>query len=262
VQIETVESMEEMAKYLRLLVYGEPGTGKTWFCASAVLDETTSPVMYLNYHGQITSLRSNPKYIKAMDAGRLVILTLGNYNELNRIYSWLFRGAGSSANLDKLFPVFPKTVIVDSITELQRAEVLRIAGNTPGKFAQEVLPPEIQHWGRLLNEFTLLADLFYHLPMHVVFAGLEAVDFGTREVGKPPQVVGYRLALQGQAQRQFPAYALTLMRLDKAARNAKGYNVGYTRSSMAKTKEQSGMLPEKIPSPSIPLLAKMLRGSK
>ncbi len=257
--LETVETVTELAKYLRLMVYGEPGTGKTWFGASAALDELTSPVLYINYKGQIASLRSNPKYMKALKDGRLVIATLKNYAELDHIYSWLYRGAGSRPVFDKAFPVFPKTVVIDSLTELQRSEVIRIPGNTPGKFTVTMAAPKIKDWGTILNTFTSMADLFYNLPMHVVITGLEATIFGEVEVGKEPKAAGYRVALQGSGRNQIPAYALTLMRLIEAPANAPHYCVGHTRSSMMKTKEQTGMLPKKIAGPTIPILAKLLQ---
>ena len=269
------EALEEEAKYLRILAYGEPGSGKTWFGASAALDKSTAPVLYVEHRAQIASLRSNPAYVEAMEDGRLVILSLEKYKELNYIYTYLFllerppltTPAGvevrvpSPGGIDTLFTKYgpPKTLIVDSLTELQRTEVLRVAGNPVNKFLTEIDPPQIQNWGSLLNQFTLLGNKFYALPMHVVFLGLEDVDYAPRIVGEAPKVTGFRLALQGSAQRQFPAYALTVMRMERAARNANVYNVGYTQAFRAKTKEQTGRIPAKIPGPTIPMLARMLR---
>lgn len=154
----------------------------------------------------------------------------------------------------------PKTVVLDSLTELQRAEVMRRAGNIEGKFLTDVEAPEIRHWGQLLNQFTLMAHLFYQLPMHVNIVGLEDVQYGDRTIGEDPPIVGYRVALQGQAKRQFPAYAYTVMRLERAAKNLPYYNIGTTSSQVSRTKEQTGMLPKKVPDPTIPKLAKLLKG--
>lgn len=257
-------ALEAEAQYLRMLVYGEPGAGKTWLGASAALDELTAPVLYIEHRAQIASLRSNPEFITAMEDGRLVILSLDKYSELNHIYTYLFTLGGNakpaSGSIGSLFPNGPpKTLIVDSLTELQRTEVLRVAGNPVDKFLTEIDPPQIQNWGQLLNQFTLLANKFYALPMHVVFLGLEDVDYAPRIVGQAPQVTGFRLALQGSAQRQFPAYALTVMRLERAPRNSQAYCVGHTRAIRAKTKEQSGCIPAKVVGPTIPMLVEMLR---
>ena len=262
------EALFREAQYLRLCCYGEPGSGKTWFGASAAFDELTAPVLYLEYRSQIASLRSNPRYMKAMENGSLVILELEEYEELNHAYTFLLKASQLEAGaplpaggLWDLFPVSPKTVIVDSITELQRAEVMRIAGNTAGKFVRDVERPQIQHWGSLLNQFTLLAHLFFQLPYNIVFLGLEAVDYGPKaNLSEPDRPVGFRLAMQGQAQRQFPAYALTVMRLTRAARNAPYYAVGETKGIAAKTKEQTGFFPATIGGPTIPGMVSLLRG--
>lgn len=258
----TTTQLSEAARYLRMVVYGEPGTGKTWLGASGCLDESTSPTLFVEYRAQIASLRSNPEYLKAMEDGRLIILSLEKYSELDYVYTWLQRGRGSQRQLDEMFPdVMPKVVVIDSLTELQRSEVMRRAGNAPGRFLTDVEAPQIQHWGQLLNQFTLLAHLFFQLPYHIIFSGLETVDYAKRVVGQAPQVSGYRLALQGQAIRQFPAYALTLMRMERAPRNAQGaFAIGFTQSVMAKTKEQTGLIPAKIVNPTIPKLVGYLQG--
>ena len=265
-KVQSVKSLSMASQYLRLCVYGEPGTGKTWFGASGALDPLTAPVWFVDYRSQIQSLRSNPKFMEAIEDKRLVITTLEDYGDLDYVYTYLFRGPGSVPILDKVFGEenFPKTLVIDSTTELQRSEVMLKAGNPVDKFIRNVERPEIQHWGSLLNQFTLLAHLYYDLPMHVVFQGLEAVDYGHRTIGEAPRVVGRRLALQGQAQRQFPAYALTLMRLDRAARNVKppAFNIGYTQAVTSKTKEQTGMIPAVIVNPTLPKLAAYLRGKE
>lgn len=266
-KLMTKDDLNEEGKYLRLLMYGEPGSGKTWCAAKAALDEHTAPALYVEYRAQITSLRSSPEFVDAINSGQLLILRLEAYSELSHVYTWLERGRGSYPTFDKMMEQFgheddvmPKTVILDSLTELQRTEVMRLAGNNLNKFLTEVANPEIKHWGSLLNQFTLLANKFYELPYHIVIVGLESVDYGDHAIGETPPIEGYRLALQGQAKRQFPGYALTLMRLERAARNSKAYNVGYTQGIKSKTKEQTGLIPAKIPNPSIPKLAKCLRG--
>jgi len=264
-QVVTIATINEEANQLKMLVFAEPGCGKTHLVASAALDPLTAPVLFLEYRAQIASLRSNPDYIKAIDEGNLIIIRLEKYSDLTRIHAWLKAGRGTNPNLDGLMEslghgpdVMPKTIVFDSLTELQRSEVMRIAGNVPGKFLAEIEPPQIQDWGTLLNKFTTLAHDFFTLPYHVVFTGLETVDYGKGPVGEAPPIDGYRVALQGQAKRQFPAYALTLMRLELAPRGATYFNVGYTRANKTAVKEQTGMIPAKVPNPTIPMLVKML----
>ncbi len=256
----SLETLTEEARYLRLMLYGESGVGKTWFCASAALDPATSPVLFLEFRSQVAALRARPEFVQAIQDGNLVILSLGKYEELNQVYAWL--SGRANPQLDELFEGGrPKTVVVDSLTELQRSEVMRRAGNLPDKFITDVEPPQIQDWGTLLNQFTLLAHLFYQLPYHIVFAVLEKVDFKPI-VGQPDKIVGYRPALQGQAARQFPAYALTLMRLERAAPGAPVFNTGTTSARKAHSKDQTGFIPKTIPGPTLPMLVKMIAGKE
>lgn len=265
-QLVTAKKLQDEAKYLRLLVYGEPGTGKTWFGASAALDKVTAPVLYLEYRAQITSVMSNPEYKLAIEAGNLIILRLQKYKELDKIYHWLKNGRGSYPSLDKVMKKFlwpsdlmPKTIVIDSVTELQRTEVMRRAGNKE-KFLVDIETPLIQHWGQLLNQFTTLAHFYYNLPYNMIFMGLEDVQWTNAIVGQAAVPTGYRIALQGSAQRQFPGYALTVMRMERAAKGATYFNKGVTSSSIAKTKEQSGYIPKVVPNPTIPKLVKYLKG--
>jgi hypothetical protein len=227
-------------------------------------------MLYIDYRGQTASLRGNPQYVKAMEDGRLVIIRLANYKELNHIYTWLKVGRGSKKSLDALFPnEMPRTVGVDSVTEIQRNEVELTAGLTPGMLLDIEGRPRIQDWGVLLQQFTKFARLWYALPYHMVFAGLEAVDYAPRPTGKSGTVLGigdarrvakYRLALQGAAQREMPAYALLQMRLDQAPAGVKAYNTGTTRSARAASKDQTGVgLPATIVGPTIPGLVAMLQ---
>jgi len=273
VKLVTVDTLAKEAELLRMLVYGDPGTGKSWLLASACLSPATSPMLYIDYRGQVASLRGNPQYVKAMEDGRLVIVRLKEYEELNVIYTWLVRGRGSVQALDNLFPnEMPRTVGVDSITEIQRDEVELIAGLKTGKLLDIEERPAIQDWGVLLLQFTKFARLWYALPYHMIFAGLEAVDYAPRArgptgkvvgLGEPRRIAKFRVALQGRAQREMPAYALLLMRLDQAPVNSTQYCVGTTRSPRAASKDQTGVrLPATIHGPTIPMLAGLLRTTK
>lgn len=261
------ESLDAELEYLRMLVFGAPGTGKTWLGASACLDELTAPALFLDYKSQVATLAKSPRFREAMQLGKLVVLRINKYEELNHVWAWL---TGSPRKeLEEAFKgQRPKTVVLDSTTELQRSEVLRRAGNPAGQFLTDVQPPEIQDWNTLLNQFSLLSQLFfdsnrqYDLKMHVIFFALEAIDYKQREKSLVKDVTGYRVALQGQAQDQVPANAYTVMRLVKAAPNVPYYNIGYTRQHLAHVKEQVGVFPAAIKGPTIPGMVRLLRGEK
>lgn len=239
--------LDAEAEYLRMLVYGEPGSGKTWFGASACLTEEARPVLYLDYRGQVTSLRGHPDYATAIENGNLFLARLGAYKDLNHIYTWMV--GKDVPNLDKAWPHEgrPKTLVLDSVTELQRLEVMRRAGNEPDTFMRDLERPTIRDWGSLLDQFVLLGRLFYDLQCHVIFTALERTDFNDKD-----QAIGHKIAMHGQAAKQLPAYALTVMRLTQAPRGAADtFNVGYTVGHQSASKDQTGRLPAQIANPTV-----------
>jgi len=258
----TKDTLQDEAQYLRLLVYGEPGVGKTWFAASAALSPETAPCLFLDFRGQVASLE-HPRYKEVLAKKQLVILRLDHYKELNHVYSYLkSHGELGADSFGKLLPEFPRTVALDSLTELQRAEAMRRAGNRADTFLVDVEGPQIQDWGKLLNQFTLLAHLFYSLPMHVVFTALESVELSSTTGTEVPRVQSRRIALQGQAKRQLPAYALTVMRL-VLSQTAGTHTIGYTaQDGVSVVKDQTGALPPKLGDPTLPGLVALLRGGE
>lgn len=252
------KTLRKEASLLRCLVYGPPGSGKTWFGASAALSPLTSPVMYLDYRGQITSLLQSQVYLDAVEDGRLVILRIDKYEDLNQVYAWLKRGGGKEPGLDKAFPTFPKTMVLDSLTELQRDEVLRRGGNEPDRFSRDIQGLEIRDWGIMLNQFALLGRLWYELPMHVVFTALERVTFDDKD-----KLSSVSVAMQGQAADQFPGYAHLVIRLEAAPPNAKQFNVALLRAAKSLAKNQTAAkLPTRILGPTLPMIVRALGGEE
>lgn len=272
-KLETTESLNEKAEYLRLLVYGLPGSGKTWFGASAGTSPLTTPALFVNYKSQIASVREYPNLLP----GGLKIITLDKYDDINIVYNWL-KGVPSKS-FDKLFDgQKPKTLIIDSITELQRTEILIGAGAELGKEVLKVgalSPVHPKKWLAILDLFSLLARQTIHsLPMHVVFSCLQKDIFKPHTKNIMEQVLDdSRPFLQGQGKDIVPAYALTVMQLQAAKpgqiamagdKKVEVFNWGnLSRTSVASmNKDQTGRFPKRIANPTIPKMVKMLKGVK
>lgn len=275
----TVDVLKEESQFLRLMVYGAPGSGKTWFGASACLRPETSPWLFLSYRSQIQSLASSLTYREAIEDGRLVVVELDKYEQINMWYNWLrLRRPGYNAKCDELFMRtkegkvhWPKGVTIDSVTELQRTEVMRRAGASDTEVQADVPAPKIQDWGKILHQFTLFGRLMFDspktFPYHVVMCALEMSVYDDKdEQGKDKLNLstkdispsGYKVAMQGQSQDLVPAYALTLMRLTRAPRNVNAHARGLTYEPNAHTKDQSGRFPRRIDGPTIPKMVAML----
>jgi len=99
------------SEHLKMLIYGDPGTGKTRFVGTAAMDPRTAPVLYLNMGGNPVSMRS---YEKKPD-----MIEIESMADFNPIYKWLKAGqpAGDKLVTDMgLHPPY-KTVVMDQLTD-------------------------------------------------------------------------------------------------------------------------------------------------
>lgn len=238
------------SRYLNLFVYGLPGAGKTRFCGSASGDALTSPVLYVEFNAQ-------PESLSGHVSDDFVHIRIEEYKEFSFILSWLMGREDQS--LSSLFGgEKPKTVCIDSVTEVQREQVLKRSGvSSMNELTTTFKVLRFEDWGTLLNQFVLFGNAHFKmgLPYHVVMTALAVPVYDEEE---EDSVVGYLPALQGQSKTQLPSTALTVMYLEQGG---PGYNVGYLRTLRGKgviARDNTGKFPPIINNPTIPLLVKYL----
>src|SRR4051794_25214594 len=95
----------EVVSFINLLVYGDPGCGKTYLSGTAADDPQTSPVLILDVEGGVTTLRGRSKNIE--------VVPIRSWVELNETYKKLYASQNSAKTL---MPY--KTIVIDSLTEL------------------------------------------------------------------------------------------------------------------------------------------------
>lgn len=202
--------------YLRLLLYGAPGSTKTRTAATAALDERTSPVLWLDSGGNPTSFRT---YEKQPD-----IFLIEELTDLNDPYNWLAHGQQTTGEafgkfyMDN-FPNTPpkdfvpyKTVVIDGITDVQRTafnHVMSFHGG-PGDVPRK---REWDHFNKVLQTMINLADLFLKLDMHVILTALEK-----RTEDRMTGSLLYGPLLDGQSDQEVPGKALAVGRMIHTAR--------------------------------------------
>jgi hypothetical protein len=192
----------ENEPYIKMLLYGQPGSTKTRTAGSAALDERTSPTLMLDIGGNPISIRD---YKQQPD-----LLRLENLADLNPVYDFLSRGQSPDHAIVKRFDLRPpyKTIIVDGVTDLQRYSFGMVTGNSkvgPGDIPAQT---QIQHYGSVLAQMTTFARLFFALPMHVLITALERED---RDDGSGQ--IMYRPLLLGQSAAEVSAYAYVVARM-------------------------------------------------
>jgi hypothetical protein len=196
---------------LKLLPYGRPGSGKTWFAASAVKCGDTSPALMLSAAG-------NPESIRTWTGVKPDTHVIRDLKDLNPFYDFFAAGQPKEAvkTIERLGidpAVLPyRCLIVDGMTELQRYS-LAIAGKFeglgPGDIGRQLqiqeFNPVLEHTTRMARLFFGLADPDAKFPVHVIVTSLEwdKLDMKTQNTTTKPllwgsggeEVGGYALAI-------------------------------------------------------------------
>lgn len=209
------------------LHYGKPGTEKTRTSLSATLDTRMQNVLYLNRIG-------NPISTRDFLNEHATIVPITKLEDFDPLYDYLINGQRDDhiavrklkeRGVELLGGY--KTVILDSSTEVQNMYNRRVTGNERVKPGQIVQRAQIQHHGDILSSMLFLTELFYELPMHVIFTALETTKYEDGE--------GYiRPFFTGQSIDRVPAFPLVVGRMIKVANIS-----GKQRREMGITEQES-----------------------
>lgn len=192
---------------LKTLFYGQPGSTKTRTAATAALDPRLSPVLYLEQGGNPLSMRS---YTRWPD-----IVHMEKLSDYNPIYDWLLNGQKDSSPIVDILKLKPpyKTLVIDSITEVQRYSFRTVIGSSSAKPGDIPASAERQHFNKVLSQMVNFANLFYQLPMHVILTSLES-ETKNEATGD----IFYKPLLWGQSSGEVPGYAYLVARMVHRAR--------------------------------------------
>lgn len=147
-----IQKLTDRARFLKTLVYGESGSGKTVFASTA-----PRPILWLESEGGTSSIGDGTDIDVAKVAG------LDSYREALKYLL---------ANPEEY-----KTVVIDSLSETQAA-VLKDIMNAVLTIdpSRDEFNPQFPEWGRLTGVTREIARAFRDLPMHLVITTLQRED--------------------------------------------------------------------------------------
>lgn len=155
-------SVGDVPPLINLMVYGDPGVGKTVLGGSASAVEALAPVLFVDVEGGTLSLRERFPDVK--------VVRVKSFNDLGQVH----------AELKKPSNPF-RTVVLDSITEIQKFgmyEIMRRAiDNDPDRDPDL---PGIGEWGKNTEQIRRLIRAFRDLPVNTIFLALAQTNTDKR----------------------------------------------------------------------------------
>lgn len=177
--------------YLKVLIYGPFGAGKTTLAGSAETIAQMCDVLYIDVESGSLSLVGQD----------IDVLRINAYQDFSQIYEFLrlhcrYRdakeGAKGLADANARIGALPdkryRTVVIDSLTEVQKTLMYMLLGTSIGGTRLDLIPesPEWKEWGQSAEMIRLLVRSFRDLPMHVIFVCSEQeVQDGGNLVRRP-----------------------------------------------------------------------------
>jgi hypothetical protein len=147
------------AQFLKALVFGPHGNGKTRFLGTADDDERTKPMLFLDMEGGTQTLVGR-------DTDMVQVRDWADFNE-----AYAFLASGTSGY---------KSVAIDSISEVQIEGMLAILEKDTKRPDEDAMGQS--EWGIILVQMRRFVRSFKDLPMHVFMTAL-AKDSVTPRVG-------------------------------------------------------------------------------
>jgi len=164
-----VLNVTEREDYVKALIYGQPGVGKTYLCGSASIVESMKPVLFIDIEGGIKPVAVNYPDVDVIrvkdeftEVGGRVKLVKTSWERLQDVYEELRKG------------VKYRTVVIDSLTEAQKMSMYSVMARTvQSDPSRDVDIPAQRDWGKSGEMVRRMVRAFRDLDCNVLFTALE-----------------------------------------------------------------------------------------
>lgn len=155
--------------YAKVVLYGPPGSGKT------TMGATFPNVLFLSAESGLLSIRD-----KAID-----VWTINEWEDAEEAFAFLRKG-------DHPY----KSVVIDSLTEVQKKLHEHIVRKFPGKRRDYEDLMSQSDWGYAIDRMRKMCRAFRDLPMNVVFIALDQTETTEEESTTKPALSGKTLSTE------------------------------------------------------------------
>jgi phage nucleotide-binding protein len=232
-KLEAVKLLKEI-DFLNILIYGDPGVGKTYLLGTAEDHIKTSPVLLIEVEGGAKTIRHR----------NIDVVPARTLTQVQKVLNTLIL-AGDD--------LYYKTVCLDSLSELQKLDMRFImkqakeASKNPDKFDIDV--PSQREWGKSLEHTRAIVRAFRDLPCNTILTALAA---DKSEDGK---VIEIFPSLPGKARNEIPGFMDIVgyyYAQQQGPTTVRRLQLAKTRKVSAK--DRTGMLGEMMEEPTIPAI--------
>lgn len=230
-----VQSPDEISPYLNILIYGQPGVGKTFFAGTAEDSELTSPTIFLDVEGGTTTLRKR----KNLD-----VVRIRSTEELVATHKMLLEQNDNHY----------KTVVIDSLTELQKLDMHGIMKELVSR--RPDLDPDVpsqREWGKSIEHMRRITRAYRDLPMNTIFTCLVVID------KDDSGTVTYAPSLPGKLKMEISGFVDVVGYLTTATENDETVRrLQFAATKKVIAKDRTASLGDVVDNPTIPMLWEMM----
>lgn len=197
-----IKTPDEIVSFLNLLIYGEPGVGKTLLASTAEDHQDTGPVLHLDIEGGLVTVRKRKNYqaIKVRSIQKIIEVH-------DMIEDLSAKGACPW-----------KTVILDNISELQKLDMRTVMLEAKDKArnpdAVDLDVPSQREWGKSGERMRRIIRAYRDLPVHTI-----AIAWMGSEHDDSTGVTSYYPLLPGKLRGEVPGYFDIVGRLTAISKN-------------------------------------------
>lgn len=223
-----IEKVSQRRPHFNLMVYGGPGTGKTYLCGTSYDVSEMQRVLFIDIEGGTFTLRKDFPHVETV--------RVESWRQMQDVYNALMAG-GHGFN----------TVILDSLTEIQKFNMDEIMKKLiESNDDRDMDVPSLREWGKNLEQIRRFVRAFRDLPMNVIFTALLRQD--KDRMGRPINLP----SLSGKMAAEVAAF-LDIV-LFYSLKEVEGEQVRVLQSAATEStvaKDRSGLLPPVLVNPSM-----------